>query len=87
MLDGRIDIGSVETPALSTFPGVGGTLLLDPASTAVLPGIVADSAGRAAVDLLLPVNAALSGATFYWQEASLQTGIAFGGNAVALTLQ
>jgi hypothetical protein len=71
----------------TTFPGVGGTLLLDPNITFVLPGHVADSSGYAAMDIDIPANPALGGARFWFQQAVLAATIAFGGNAPSVLLQ
>lgn len=72
----------------TTFPGVGGQLLLLPSAAAALPGLLADAAGRAVAELALPPNPALSGATFHWQQATLSpAAVAFGGNTTAITLQ
>jgi len=80
-------LASPATGAGTTFPGALGALLLDPASTVVLPAVQADPQGRAQRELSLPTNPALAGATFYWQQASLTTEIRFGNNVVLLLLQ
>lgn len=81
---------ALASPGLSagtTFPGVLGTLLLDPASTVVLPSVQADAQGRAEAELVVPVTPNLSGAVFHWQQAALTTEPRFGVNVVTLVLQ
>ncbi|HLQ37555.1 MAG TPA: M14 family metallopeptidase, partial [Planctomycetota bacterium] len=81
-------LGSLAQTAGTTFPGVGGTLYLDPAFALVMPGVPADAAGHAATDVSIPNNPALTGATVYWQMASITpSAVAFGGNVTSVVLQ
>lgn len=75
------------SPGLS-YPGIVGTLLLDPALAIGLPFAIADGSGRASIELLLPAGPGFAGLIFHWQTATLSSGIAaFGGNRTQLVLQ
>jgi hypothetical protein len=72
----------------TTYPGVGGTLFLDPNTTAVLPALVAAASGYGALDVTVPANPVLVGLPLSFQAATVQgSAVAFGGNAVDVTLQ
>jgi hypothetical protein len=71
-----------------TYPGITGTLLVDPGTALVLPFVLADSSGRAVTEVALPSGPWFAGIVFHWQLAMFgPTGAAFGGNATSLTLQ
>ncbi|MFO1053873.1 MAG: M14 family metallopeptidase [Planctomycetota bacterium] len=69
------------------IPGIGGSLLLDPASIYAYPSLALPASGHAALELAIPANAALHGAVLHWQglHAGSQ-GLAL-ANATTLTLQ
>lgn len=72
----------------TSFPGIGGTLLLDQASTIVLPFVTADAGGRAATEFALPGGAGFPGLVFHWQAAVFgAAGASFGPNRTFLLLQ
>lgn len=71
-----------------TFPGISGTLYADPTATGTLGALLADAAGHAGTDLVIPVNPALAGLVFHAQAATLTaTNAAFGGNVVSIALR
>lgn len=70
----------------TTFPGVAGTLLLDPGSAFLLPFVVADGDGRGVTTVALP-PAGFAGVVLHFQAGVLGTNAMFGGNAQALVLQ
>lgn len=73
-------------PGLSA-PGVVGTLLLDPATTALFPLQVLGAAEYAALELALPNQGALIGVPVAFQAVYVHAGqVTFGGNAPAVTL-
>jgi hypothetical protein len=72
----------------TNFPGIGGTLFLDPTGALALPALVASAGGHAGTDVAIPNLPSLAGLTFHWQLATLQaSAIAFGGNVVSVTLR
>ncbi|MBM4060834.1 MAG: hypothetical protein FJ265_07030 [Planctomycetes bacterium] len=79
-------LASFGTAPGLTYPGVGGSLLVDPATAMVLPFAVAGSNGRAATEVALPGG--FAGLVFHFQTAVFGAGGAsFGPNRTALTLQ
>jgi hypothetical protein len=50
-----------------SIPGIGGTLVLDPASARILTSFAIGSSGFRGFDLLIPNDPILAGKTFYWQ--------------------
>ena len=73
-------------PGLSA-PGVGGLLLLDPATVALMPLQTLVTSEYATHELPLPVQAGLIGVDIAFQSVVVANGsIAFGGNAPVVTL-
>jgi len=73
-------------PGLSA-PGVGGQLLLDPATVALFPLTAMTSSSYESFELPLPVQAGLIGVQVAFQTVVVANGsIAFGGNAPVVTL-
>ena len=77
---------ALSTAAPTSYPGVGGALLLDPVTAIVFPFGIADAGGRAASELLLPGG--FPGLVLHWQAAVFGTGGAsFGPNRTSVVLQ
>jgi hypothetical protein len=81
-------LASLGTIPGQSYPGVGGTLLVNPATALALPLTIADAGGRAAFELALPAGPGFPGLVFHLQCAVFGTGgAAFGPNRTALSLQ
>ncbi len=81
-----VPLGALALGPGVTFPGIGGTLLLDPVSLVLLAPQL-PVAGYAAIDTLVPLQPGLVGLQLAFQSAWLTAGaISFGGNAATVTL-
>lgn len=83
-----VALASLGTSPGQTYPGVGGTLMVDPGAAIVLPLLIADGDGRAETEFPLPGGGGFPGLVFHWQAAVFDAGSGtFGPNRTALLLQ
>ncbi|MFK7741376.1 MAG: M14 family zinc carboxypeptidase [Planctomycetota bacterium] len=84
-----LPVGALGLGPGLTAPGIVGTLLLDPATVALLPLVVFGPAQEGVeFDLMIPAQPSLIGTDLAFQSVMAAAGtIAFGGNAPVITLQ
>ena len=70
----------------TTIPGIGGTLLLDLASLVGLPALALDANGYRALELAIPNDPGLVGASLYWQMLHVSGSTLTLGNRQRLSL-
>ncbi|MEE2886723.1 MAG: M14 family zinc carboxypeptidase [Planctomycetota bacterium] len=69
------------------IPGIGGKLMVDPASTLLLTGYSFGASGFTPVDLKIPTLSGLPGKTFYWQALHIAGSRARFGNVQTITIR
>jgi hypothetical protein len=83
-----VPLGAIAPGPATSIPGIGGTLLLDAATLVLLTPQVIAGDGHAALDIAIPNQPGLVGATFAFQAGWLTAAaISFGGNTQLVTLQ